>query len=195
VTIEKGKAWGEHGSLPPDGVVVASDAEARAVIERAHRAGGELPVLGLTGGDLCRTLGGPAGLSVAVSVDLGAALVDGRLHWFVAHLFARTRAWGRVVAAMNAQWRGGWNVAPRGHPNDGQLEVFEAELNLTDRLKVRSRLASGTHLPHPRIKTRQTRAAQFEFGRPTSVELDGEPVGTARTLTVRVEPDGLKVVV
>ena len=58
MTIERGQPWGEAGPLPPDGVLVRSDAEARAVVERARRAGEPPPPLGLLGGDLCRTLGG-----------------------------------------------------------------------------------------------------------------------------------------
>jgi hypothetical protein len=195
MTIEKGQPWGAPGALPPDGIVVASDKEARAVVEAARRSREPLPTLGLKGGDLCRTLGGPGQLATEFTVDVGAVLIDGRLHWFVAHLIARSPFWARVVVAMNAQWRGPWNLAPRGHPNDGLLDVFEAALGVADRLKVRARLASGTHLPHPGITQRRVAAAQFEFRRPTSVELDGELVAQARTLSVRLEPDALKVVV
>lgn len=195
MTIQKGQPWGEPGSLPSDGVVVGSDAEARAVIERARREGGELPVLGLTGGDLCKTLGGLGRLETVFTVDVGAALIDGRLHWFLAHLVARTAYWGSAAVAMNAQWLGRWNVAPKGHPNDGVLDFYEADLGLLDRLKVRSRLPSGTHLPHPAITVQRAAAQQFEFPRARPIELDGARVGAARTLSVRVEPDALKVVV
>lgn len=195
MTIEKGKEWGERGELPEGGAIAASDREARAIVEAARRARIDPPVIGLTGGDLCRTLGGPATLSTTFPLDIGAVLLDGKLHWFVAHLVARTPLWSRAVFAMNAQFRGAWNVAPRGHPNDGLLEVVEARLSLTDRLKVRSRLAAGTHLPHPGINVRRVPAAQFDFPKPTSVELDGELVAQVRTLSVRVEPDALKVVV
>ena len=195
MTIEKGQAWGTPGALPADGVLVSSDSEAREVIEAARRHRTEVPVLGLRGGDLCRTLGGPGELATMFTVDLGAALIDGRLHWFIAHLVARTRTWGYAVAALNAQWRGSWNLAPKGHPNDGVLDVFEARLGLADRLKVRARLASGMHLPHPGITQRRVPAAQFEFARPIAVELDAEGVGRARTLSVRVEPDAVKVIV
>lgn len=195
MTIEKGVAWGLPGSLPPDGVVVGSDAEAREIVERARRSRRPIPVLGLRGGDLCRTLGGPGELTSTFDVDLGSVLVDGRLHWFVAHLVARSRWWGRAVVAMNAQWRGEWNLAPKGHPNDGALDFLDARLGPGDRLKVRTRLASGTFLPHPAIKSRHVAAAQFEFSRARPVELDGTAAGRARTLSVRVEPDALKVVV
>src|SRR5437868_11707725 len=128
--IAKGAPWGEAGSLPDDGVVVRSDAEARRVAEEARRAGRPVPPLGLLGGDLCRTLGGPGDErrlrspdAVRFPVDLGEALLDGRLHVFVAHLVARTRGWGHVVAAMNAQFLGAWVLGPRAHPDDGLLDV------------------------------------------------------------------------
>jgi hypothetical protein len=195
MTIEKGQAWGEPGTLPADGVTVGSDHAARAIVEAARRANAPLPVLGLTGGDLCRTLGGPGPLATSFTVDVGAVLVDGRLHWFVAHLVARSRWWGSTLAVMNAQWRGPWNLGPRAHPNDGVLDVFEATLGWADRFKVRARLGAGTHLPHPGIRQRRVAAVQFDFLRPTPVELDGERVARARTLSIRLEPDALKVVV
>ena len=58
MNVERGVPWGAPGRLPDDGIVVDSDAEARHAVEQARRAGRPLPVLGLTGGDLCRTLGG-----------------------------------------------------------------------------------------------------------------------------------------
>ena len=203
MTIRKGEAWGECGSLPPDGVIVRSDAEARAVVTAARRAGVAVPPLGLLGGDLCRTLGGTgdadrlhSGSATVVPVDLGAVLVDGRLLWFLAHLVARRSRWrGRVVLAMNAQYLGAWDVVPRGHPNDGRLDVLDADLSLGERLQVRSRLRAGTHLPHPRITERHVAALQLTFEVPTPVFLDGEAIGAARSLSVRVEPDALTCVV
>ena len=58
MTVRKGETWGQAGGLPPGGVVVSDDAEARAVVTAARRAGDAVPPLGLLGGDLCRTLGG-----------------------------------------------------------------------------------------------------------------------------------------
>ena len=203
MTVRRGQAWGEPGPLPPEGVVVRSDAEARAVVENARRAGNPVPALGLLGGDLCRTVGGtgdearlrsPA--AVRLPVDLGEVLLDGRLHWFVAHLVAR-RAWwrGRAWLAMNAEWLGPWDVAPRAHPNDGLLDVLDASVPVGERLKVRSRLTHGTHLPHPAISVQRRPAVQVEFPRPVPVHLDGELAGSFRTLSVRVDPDAVTVVV
>jgi hypothetical protein len=205
VTVRKGEAWGEAGGLPPGGVVVASDAEARAVVEAARRAGDPVPALGLVGGDLCRTLGGRAdrariegGGGVRVPVDLGSVLVDGRHRWFVAHLVARRSWWrGRVVAAMNAEFLGPWDVAPRAHPGDGLLDVVDAaaSLSLADRWRARRRLPAGAHVPHPDIAVSRRAAVQIDLDSPTPVWLDGERVGEARHLSIRLEPDALVCVV
>ena len=188
--------------MPDDGVVVRSDAEARAVIEEARRNSQPPPVLGLLGGDLCRTLNGPGDEdrlrspdAVRFSVDLGEVLLDGRLHVFVAHLVARTKRWKHAFVAMNAQFVGDWVLGPRAHPNDGLLDVYQADLSLTDRLKVRSRLKHGAHMPHPGIKERRVPAVQVDFPHPRPIYLDGEEWGQARKLSVRVEPDALTVVV
>jgi len=200
--IAKGEAWGAPGSLPPGGLVVASDAAARAIVEDARRSGRPLPALGLVGGDLCRTLGGPgdrdrltSGSATTFSVDLGAVLADGKLYWFVAHLVARTPWWGDAFVAMNAQWLGSWNLGPRAHPGDGLLDTYRARLSVGDRARVRARLHHGTHLPHPGISQARTQAVQVRFQRPHRLWLDGEPVGRVRHVSVRVEPDALTVVV
>lgn len=202
MTIRKGEAWGLPGALPDDGVVVGSDHDAADVIGQARGAGRRFPALGLVGGDLCRTLGGPGGAgrlhtadAVTFPVDLGEVLVDGRLHYFVAHLVARNRWWTRAFVAMNAQWVGGLNLGPRAHPNDGLLDVYDVRLGLTDVVKVRARARAGAHLPHPGIKERRVPAAQVGFDRPLTVWLDGVRLGPARSLSVRVDPDALTVVV
>ncbi|MBV8979594.1 MAG: hypothetical protein JO086_01720 [Acidimicrobiia bacterium] len=200
--ISKNTPWGEPGVLPDDGVVVRSDAEARAVIEQARAEGRPYPSLGLLGGDLCRTLGGAGDEgrlrspeAVRFPVDLGEALLDGRPFVFVAHLVARTRGWGHVAAAMNAQFVGRWVIGRRAHPNDGLLDVYQADLSLADRLKVRARLGHGEYLPHPGINERRTAAVEIELDRPLPVYLDGGRVGEARTLALRLDPDALTVVV
>jgi len=204
MVVERGAAWGTPGALPEDGVIVGSDAEARAVVERCRRAGDPVPPLGLLGGDLCRTLGGRGDAArlhtpdaTVLPVDLGSVLVDGRLHWFVAHLVARRSWWtGRIVAVMNAEYLGRWDVAPRSHPNDGRLDTLDADLPFGDRLKARRRLATGSHVPHPGIRERRVDAAQFDLDAPTTVWLDGVRLeGSARRLSVRVERDALTCVV
>lgn len=203
MTIEKHQLWGVPGPLPPDGVAVHSDAEARALVESARRSGASVPVLGLLGGDLAKTVGGRGDIArlrsaeaMTLPVDLGSVLIDGRLHWFVAHLVVRRPWWrGRAVVVMNAQWIGRWDAAPKSHPNDGLLDVFDGRLSFDDRLKARKRLVTGTHVPHPGIAQRRVAALQLTFDKPTPVWLDGVRVASASTLSVRVEPDALSCVV
>lgn len=202
MTIRKGEDWGRPGTLPRDGVVVRSDAEAGEAVTVARRAGREVPPVGLLGGDLWRTLGAPSDPDrlhtggTAFTVDVGSVLVDGRQHWFVAHLVARRSWWrGPLVAAMNAEWLGRWDVAPRSHPNDGRFEVIVADPSLGDRWKAWRRLPTGSHLPHPDIAVRQEKAWSTDLAPGTKVWLDGRPLGPAHRLVVRVEPDALEVVV
>lgn len=200
--VERGQAWGAPGALPAGGVVVHSDAEAREVLEAARREKRPYPVLGLLGGDLCRTLGGRgdegrlrSSDAMTFPVDLGEAMVDGRLHLFVAHLVARNRTWTRVFAACNAEFVGPWDAAPRSHPNDGLLDCYDCRVPLADIWKVRNRLRLGAHLPHPGIKEQRAPAVQVDLGKPLGIWVDGTPIGPGREVWVRVEPDALRVVV
>jgi hypothetical protein len=203
VTIEKGRSWGGPGALPAGGVLVRTDAEARHIVTDARRAGTPVPPLGLLGGDLCRTLGGRGDEgrlrspeAMTFTVDLGSVLIDGRLQFFVAHLIARRSWWrGRAIAVMNAQWLGDWDLGPRSHPNDGLLDVTDGDLPLGQRLGFRHRVRSGTHLPHPALRTSRTAAATFELDPTLDVWLDGERLERAHSLAVRAEPDALTVVV
>ena len=102
---------------------------------------------------------------------------------------------GRVVVVMNAQYLGRWDVAPKSHPNDGRLDLLDGDLPLGQRWQARRRLATGTHVPHPGIEERRLTAVQLELDRPTPVELDGEPIGSASSLSIRIEPDALLCVV
>jgi hypothetical protein len=203
MTVERGTAWGQPGRLPDDGVVVHDDRHARAVVETHRRRNEPLPVLGLLGGDLARTLGATgdesrlrSSAAMTFQVDVGAVLVDGRLHWFVAHLVARRSWWrGRVLAVMNAQWLGRYDLGPRAHPGDGRFDVSDGDLSFSDRLAARRRLPLGTHVPHPGIRTQRVASWQTDLDPPLDVWLDGENLGRASQLSIRVEQDALTVVV
>jgi putative lipid kinase YegS-like protein len=205
VTIRKGMPWGEPGRLPADGVIVSTDAEARDAITQARRAGRPLPVLGLVGGDLCTTLGGTgdlarlrSGAAVTFPIDVGTVVTaDGHAEWFVAHAVARNRLWTRAALACNAQWIGAWNVAPRAHPDDGVLDLFDVRLPLGDLRKVRARVGAGAHLPHPGIVERRSAAGTLALEQPLPLWLDGErlPGPGVSELVVGVEPDAIRVVI
>jgi len=204
MTIAKGRPWGEVRPLPDDGVIVGSDADAAGVVAAARRAGLPVPTLGLLGGDLCRTLGGRGDVArlrsaraVTFPIDLGTVVADGRVHLFVAHAVARNRWWTRCVVTMNAQWIGAWNAGPRAHPNDGLLDTYEAKVTVRDVQRIRRRITTGSHLPHPGIRERRTASARFTLAPPLRLWVDGVavPGGAVTELRVDLEPDALRVVV
>jgi hypothetical protein len=173
------------------------------IVTAARRANEPVPPLGLLGGDLCRTLGGRGDEgrlrseeAMTFQVDLGEVLLDGTLHFFVAHLVARRSLWlGRAVVAMNAAWLGALNLGPKAHPGDGLLDVTDGRLRPGELLAARARAKLGAHMPHPRMSMRRVPAEQVHFDDPVVVRLDGRPVGSFRDLSIRVDPDALTVVV
>jgi hypothetical protein len=205
MTIRRGRDWGAPGRLATDAPVVATDAGLAAAWEAGARE------VGLVGGDLHRTLGSPRhdeaslrrGEGTRCAVDMGEAELtraDGRvevLH-FVAHAVATTgpgplfRA--RTVVAMNATHRGGQDLGPRAHPNDGLLDVTDGRLGLGESLRAYRRMPTGSHLPHPRLTTSRTRELTVDLPGGARVALDGVAAGRAVRLVLRCLPDALVVV-
>jgi hypothetical protein len=195
MTIRKGQPWGDPVERPADLLVTASDAELSAALD-----GGPDRPIGVSAGDLHRSLGSPPDRREMQRLPIDAIVVtaDGHRHTAVAHVVVRRSWWrGRVVAAMNVDHLGSWNVAPRAHPNDGRLDLIEVDvaMRLRERWQARARLPSGTHVPHPRIHTSTAAEAAWEFDRPQAVWVDGVRVAAARSITVAVEPDAFVVVV
>ena len=199
MTIRRGEPWGEQVESPDDLPVVENDAAARAVL-LSHLELGTRPLqMGLAGGDLAHTLGGGAagrfpGQVVRAPIDVLRVEADGQTTWAVAHVVARGWWWrGEVVLAMNAQFLGKYDVAPRSHPNDGRVDMLHIDpsMRVRTRLAVRRRARRGNHLPHPLIDARQTPGATVRFVRPLTIRVDGVRWLRTRELTVTVEPDAL----
>ncbi len=204
MSIERGRSWGTNTALAAGSPVVGTDAELRSLVETARREGRELGPVGLLGGDLCATLGGPGNperlrslAALQVPIDVVAVVLDGTTQlWFVAHLVAHRRAWvGRAAVAMNADSLGPLRLGPRAHPNDGLVDVTFGSLPWRDRLEAKRRARTGAHLPHPGLRVQRAARVVIDFDRPTAVWLDAVPVGRARRLELTVEPDALQVVV
>ena len=212
MTIRKGQEWGSVVAPGPGMRTVASDAELRDLVLESRASGQPLPVVGLLGGDMMRTIGGSGDAArfsgsepiPHVPIDVVNVMADEDRHsCFVSHLVARRAGWaggwwiGRVTAAMNAQFLGTWDVAPRSHPNDGRVDVVTAEpsLGMQQRWLARRRLPLGTHVPHPGITVRSLTDMEIDLGRALRIHLDGCPWGSARRLQLSVEPDALVVCV
>lgn len=194
MTIERGSAWGERATPPPDLVRVADDAALAAMAAAAHTRGERL-VAQVDSGDVLRTLGlhgpRPAAQQLSFAFDLGfAALDDDEARPFVAHLAAHRRGWaGEAAVAMNGAWLGAWYLGPRAHPNDGLLDITWGSLPLVQRLLARRRLPTGSHLPHPGLHTERRVRWEHRFDRPTGCFVDGRPVGRHRQIAVWLELD------
>jgi hypothetical protein len=120
----------------------------------------------------------PGSLRALARTRTVTVTVDGRtLH--------RGPATGVVVA--NGQFVDGLDVSPRGHPGDGRLEVQVYALRPGERGGMRQRLATGSHLPHPRIRTGTGRRIRVRVeGGGWPVRVDGEPSGRSGALEVAV---------
>jgi hypothetical protein len=191
VTIQRGEPWGETVPRPTDVHVAFSDAELSALIGSGDH-------LGIRGGDLFRTLGAPALRPTAqkLPMDLLSIVADGRPLRAVAHVVARRSWWfGPIVAIMNSDHLGTWNVAPRAHPNDGKLDVVSVGRGMTlrQRLQARTRLELGTHVPHPAIDVRTAMFFESTFERPLRLWVDGVRAGEVRHLRVDLEADAYEL--
>lgn len=206
--IDKGRPWGREMARPSEIVCVRSDAELADLI--ADRLGSPAPpspaapAITLGAGDLARTLGTAGAIGDTVrSVDLDAVRyrTDSHHGWAVAHLVARSRraGWlaGPILAVMNAEYRGRWDVVGRGHPNDGRVEIVEVDASMTvrQRLQARRRLATGTHLPHPSISVRSTSAARWDFASPRGLWVDDRYRGMIRWLEIEVVADAYQLII
>ena len=202
MTLRRGVAWGREIPRPQGLVTVDSD---RSLVEALTDT--NPPPLAIGSGDLARTLGvasfeRSASISPTVSefpIDLVQVRLDDSDEPIVAcaHVVAcaprRRGHWlrGPILAVMNAEFIGEWDVAPRGHPNDGRVEVFEVDssMSLRQRLSARRRLRTGPHVPHPSVSTRSVRSGTWNFVQALDVRVDGRQVGRASSLSIQVMPD------
>ncbi len=184
MTIKPGEPWGRTVDRPADLVVVAGDPELARHLASTRDGHGGPPVFAVDG-DLARTSGravrSTVGLTVneyPIDLSTSASTAGAVTATACAHVVIRNRRGGaaaggadRVVVVMNAEFIGDWDVAPRGHPNDGRVEVFEVgpTFGVRQRWQARRRLRSATHVPHPGIATRTVRAASWSFRVPMSV--------------------------
>lgn len=225
MTIRAGRPWGEPTLLPVGSPVANSDAELAAIASELlpgllgsdadagtpRFLAAEPPLVALTGGDLHRTVGSPkrsvsqlqAGEGIALPIDLGVVTLlnhEESRHIFAAHLIATSdpvgRLWkGRTVIIMNAAFRGAENLAPRGHPNDGRLDVIDGELRRRDRRRALERTYAGAHVPHPDLKESRVRQLIVESGAALTIVCDAVPLGTARRFSICCIADALRILV
>ncbi len=202
MSLKKGQSWGFAAPLPSDGLIVYSNKELLEKVISHKRAGVSLPVFGLLGGDLWRTLGGRHEENrlynenaITVNVDLGCVLLDGKIYWFCAHMLIGNKFFGNKVFVSNAAHYGKSNPAPKAHPGDGKFDILKVELSAMQTIKALKRISAGSHVPHPGITYERVESIQFSFDQKMKVEIDGQRVGKFANMSLRIENEALRVVV
>ncbi|MEI7623174.1 MAG: hypothetical protein WCJ88_06435 [Actinomycetes bacterium] len=202
MTIRKGSDYGDRRSLAQGSPIATSDAELHDLIADARNSGCLPITIGLVGGDLCRTLGGPGDRARLFGdearqfpIDLILATVDGSEYPVVSHLIAGTPFGRNFASAMNAQWWGALDLGPRSHPGDGLIDLTTGSLRFRQRHAAIRRARTGTHLPHPMLSYRRASTASFDFDRPTRIVIDSTVKMVAKSVSLAVEPDAFSVVV
>lgn len=209
MTIRKGEPWGTAGPLADHAPLATSDADVADLLQLRWSTDGEPIEVGVLGGDLHRSLGGPhhdeedlrAGRGLRLPMDLGTVRIDGGApRVFVAHLIATAHARGRLwssrtVTVLNGSFAGDDDLGPRAHPNDGRLDICDGVLPRGQRRAGRRRARTGAHLPHPDLAERRTAHHVVESGTPLHVRLDGRRVGSGTRLEITCHPDAWIAVV
>ena len=200
MTIRRGADWGHVGTPPEDLPSARSDREI------GEHLGNGISTMRLSGGDMFATLGGSTSESLTPSLELPIDVMQisfkqsrdsesktlvASSHCVLREINARG-GWlrGDAVAVMNAQYLGEWDVAPRGHPNDGRVEVLEvdARMSVRQRMIARSRMKTGTHLPHPLISVKSV--SEFTWsGSAKSMWIDGAKIGLVQSVEIQVMKD------
>lgn len=86
-------------------------------------------------------------------------------------------------------------AVPHAHIGDGALDLLVAgQFNLGQTLVMLPRLLMARHLNHPRVLTRRFKTMDIRSGQALPLATDGEYVGEASHVTVRVAPGALRVV-
>jgi hypothetical protein len=221
--IEPGEPWGDAPSGPPDAELTGTDLDLAGWV--ATHPGGRLaftPSSAATS-DLARAVGlsvaGPRESPVELVLDALTVRADGvdmlgvnavvlgvppdRLGARHRRVAVSVRIDGRTardvraasVCVVNGQFLRGNDLAPRGHPGDGYVEVQVYALPPRARRPMRARLATGTHLPHPGILTFRGRSVEIRAGRALPIEVDGRVRARARLLGVAVSPGAFSLLV
>ena len=92
------------------------------------------------------------------------------------------------VVVANGEFIGAADLVPRSHPGDGRLEIHIYSLKAGERAAMRRRLATGSHLPHPRISTASGSRVRIEVkGGAWPIRADSELAGRAGRIEFEVQ--------
>jgi len=125
-----------------------------------------------------------------------------RTHPVTVEVDGRVVGEGRAttVVVASGQFLRGTDLAPRGHPGDGRIEVQVYALGPGERRPMRARLPGGDHVPHPHIAQASGRTVVVRWTgsgrrarRGVPLEVDGRPAGRTREIGITVTPGAARV--
>lgn len=123
-------------------------------------------------------LGGP-GFDIEVSSDGGRS---------------RRRKVRTVVVGNVGHLQGGLKLLPDADPDDGELDVVMlSPKDVLGWLSVGVAIATRRRRGHSRIEHNRVRTMTVKLSQNQEVQLDGDPIGPARTLRFAVKPRSLRV--
>lgn len=204
MVIKHSQDWGREGVAPNDLVYAPTDSGLAACIGEGCQN------VVVTGGDMWRTIGAETRVVVAgetatcLPIDVMKVefqLEDESDELFVSKIavshvvlrYANVRGgWlrGPLTVVANAQFLDDWDIAPRGHPNDGRVEITQVDrtMGVRQRMTARSRLGTGSHLPHPMIHTKSVKNFEWvcDHQSPQVLWVDRQRIGRVKSLTIDV---------
>jgi hypothetical protein len=201
MVIKHGQDWGYEETAPSDLAWASSDSALSDCVGEGHRN------VVVTGGDMWRTIGSesravvPGETAMCLPIDVMKVEIQREDESLVtkiavSHVVLRSSnirgGWlrGSLTIVSNAQFIGRWDVAPRGHPNDGRVEISEVDqsMSLRQRLTARARLSSGSHLPHPLIQVKSVKNFEWEGEgqSPQFLWIDRQCIGRVKSLSIEV---------
>jgi YegS C-terminal NAD kinase beta sandwich-like domain len=98
-----------------------------------------------------------------------------------------------TIVIATGQFLRGLDVVPRGHPGDGRAEAQVYAVPARERRALRARLATGTHVPHPKITQRAGARVRVSVDRRVALEIDGRPAPSTDLVDVTVVPDAYRL--
>jgi diacylglycerol kinase family enzyme len=89
----------------------------------------------------------------------------------------------------------GMPAVPHAQINDGELDLLVAgKFNVAQTLVMLPRLLMAKHLNHPRVMTRRFKRLVIHSSQALPLAADGEYVGEATHVSIRVAPGALRVI-
>jgi hypothetical protein len=212
--IKPGEQWGRPTSAAPDVEVDGDDAALAAAV--SARPGALVRFRPTAASDLAGAIGLDREIALGVELPLDLLrLADGpiavnmivvgtppdALGPFARRFGANVRIDGKsmfhgpctTIVVATGEFRRGLDIVPRGHPGDGRAEVQIYAVPARERRQLRARLATGAHVPHPKITQRSGTRVTISTDRRVPLEIDGRPESAADRLDVTVVPEAYRL--